>query len=200
MRTPVIRLAVTLSVVGVASTLSLSAQTRPAEPGVILPSAQQTAAAGTEVRRLTADEAVRLAAENNLGIQVARFDPQIQNLSIVEARAAWNPTLTSSMQQNSNTSPPNSFLSGAQGSLNTDQFSMTTEVQQSLPWGGGVYGVGFDSARSTSNNFFTNFNPQLRSSLSVNFTQPILRGFKIDSTRHRLKPGRKTGETEEVAR
>src|SRR5687767_2034830 len=121
-----------------------------------------------EVRRLTADEAVRLAAENNLGIQIARFDPQIQNLSIIQAQAAWNPTLTSSMQQNSNTSPPNSFLSGAQGSLNTDQFSMTTEVQQALPWGGN-YAVGWDTARSTSNNFFTNFNPQLRSSLSVNF-------------------------------
>ena len=194
MRTPVIRLVAVTLFVGLASTPSVSAQAQPPAPGVLLPSAQQTAAAGTQVRRLTADEAVRLAAENNLGIQIARFDPQIQNLSIIQAQAAWNPTLNSSMQQNSNTQPPNSFLSGAQGSLNTDQFSMTTEVQQALRWGGGNYAVGFDTARSTSNNFFTNFNPQLRSSLSLNFTQPILRGFKIDSTRQQVELGQKNRE------
>jgi HAE1 family hydrophobic/amphiphilic exporter-1 len=199
MRTPVIHLVVcTLAVVGPASTLSVFAQTRLAASGVILPAAQQTAAAGTQVRRLTAEEAVRLAAENNLGIQIARFDPQIENLNIVQAQTAWNPTLTSSLQQNSNTSPPNSFLSGAQGTLDTDQFTMTAEVQQALPWGGGNYAVGWDSARSTSNNFFSNFNPQLRSSLSLTFTQPILRGFKVDNTRQQVELGRKNREIADV--
>jgi HAE1 family hydrophobic/amphiphilic exporter-1 len=199
MRTPVIRpVAVALCVVVYASTSSVSAQTRPVASGVILPAAQQTAAAGTQVRRLTADEAVRLAAENNLGIQISRFDPQIENLGIVQAQAGWTPTLTSSLQQNSNTSPPNSFLSGAQGTLNTDQFSMTTQVQQALPWGGGTYAIGWDSARSTSNNFFSNFNPQLRSSLSMNFSQPILRGFRIDNTRQQVELGRKNREIAEV--
>jgi HAE1 family hydrophobic/amphiphilic exporter-1 len=199
MRTSEIRLvAFTLAVFGLASPLSVSAQTQPAAPGVILPAAQQSAAVGTQVRRLTADEAVRLAAENNLGIQIARFEPQIENLNIVQARTAWTPTFTSSMQQNSNTSPPNSFLSGAQGSLNTDQFSMTTQVQQALPWGGGSYAAGWDSARSTSNNFFSNFNPQLRSSLSLTFTQPILRGFHIDSARQQVALGQKNREIADV--
>jgi HAE1 family hydrophobic/amphiphilic exporter-1 len=197
MRTPVIRLvAFALSVL--ASTLSVSAQTGPAASTVLLSAAQQSAATGTQVRRLTADEAVRLAAENNLGIQIARFDPQIENLNIVQARTAWTPTLTSSMQQNSNTSPPNSFLSGAQGTLNTDQFSMTTQVQQALPWGGGSYAAGWDSARSTSNNFFSNFNPQLRSSLSLTFTQPILRGFTIDNARQQVARGQKNREIADV--
>ena len=201
MRTPDIRLvvAVTLFIVGLGSVKPAVAQTRLTAPGALRPAAQQQgAAAGSQVRRLTADEAVRLAAENNLGIQIARFDPQIENLNIVQARTAWTPTLTSSMQQNSNTSPPNSFLSGAQGTLNTDQFSMTTQVQQALPWGGGSYAAGFDSARSTSNNFFTNFNPQLRSSLSLTFTQPILRGFKIDSPRQQVAVGQKNREIADV--
>src|SRR5688572_32880934 len=122
MRTPVFRLvACTLAVTGLASTTSVSAQTPSSAPGVILPAAQQSAAAGTQVRKLTADEAVRLAAENNLGIQIARFDPQIEDLGIAQTRAAYTPTFNMSVQQNSNTSPPNSFLSGAQTSLNTDQ-------------------------------------------------------------------------------
>jgi HAE1 family hydrophobic/amphiphilic exporter-1 len=187
----------TLCAVGLASTLSVSAQTRlPA--GVILPAAQQTAASGTQVRRLTADEAVRLAAENNLGIQIARFDPQLETLNILQVRTGWTPTLNSSLQQNSNTSPPNSFLSGAQNALNSDQFTMTAEVQQALPWFGASYAAGFDSARSTSNNFFSNFNPQLRSSLSFTYTQPLLRGFRIDSTRQQLQIGQKNREIADV--
>jgi outer membrane protein TolC len=199
MRTSVIApVVITLCAFGFASTVSVSAQTRLPASGVLAPAAQQTAAGGTQVRRLTVDEAVRLGAENNLGIQVARFDPQIEDLNILQTRTAWTPTLTSSLQQNSNTSPPNSFLSGAQGALNSDQFSLSTAVQQLLPWHGASYSVGFDGARSTSNNFFTNFNPQLRSSLSLNFTQPLLRGFKIDSTREQLEVGKKNREIADV--
>ena len=193
---------VALCVAGFASPVSVSAQAR-VRGGLVLPeaaqqAAQQAAASGEQVRRLTLEEAVRLAAENNLGIQIARFDPQLEDLNILGARASYVPTLTSSAQQNSNTSPPNSFLSGAQGTLNTDQFSMTTEVQQLLPWGG-RYGAGFDGARSTSNNFFSNFNPQLRSSLSFNVTQPILRGFRIDNVRQQIQIGQKNREIADVA-
>jgi HAE1 family hydrophobic/amphiphilic exporter-1 len=191
----------TLCVAGLAASSSVFAQVRLAAAGGggLTPTAvQQAAARGPQVRRLTADEAVRLAAENNLGIQIARFDPQIESLNGVSARTAWTPTLTSSMQQNSNTSPPNSFLSGAQGALNSDRFSMTTEVQQQLPWFGASYAAGFDSARSTSNNFFSNFNPQLQSSLSFNYTQPILRGFKIDNAREQVQLSRKNLEIADV--
>jgi HAE1 family hydrophobic/amphiphilic exporter-1 len=201
MRTSVIRpVAISLCVAGLALSSSVFAQGRLSADGVLLPAAMRQAAAagGTEVRRLTADEAVRLAAENNLGIQIARFDPQIENLNVIQARTGWTPTLTSSVQQNSNTSPPNSFLSGAQGALNSDQFTMSTQVQQQLPWFGGSYAAGFDSARSTTNNFFSNFNPQLRSSLSFNYTQPLLRGFKIDNTREQLQLSLKNREIADV--
>ena len=44
----------------------------------------------TQVRRLTVDDAVRIALDNNLGIQVARIDPLIQDVAVAEARAAWD--------------------------------------------------------------------------------------------------------------
>jgi HAE1 family hydrophobic/amphiphilic exporter-1 len=201
MRTFLIRpVVMSLCLAGLAPSTSVFAQGRLAAAGRgVLPAAvQQAAAGGTQVRRLTADEAVRLAAENNLGIQIARFDPQIESLNGVQAVRAYKPTLTSSVQQNSNTSPPNSFLSGAQNALNSDQFSMTSEVQQQLRWFGASYSAGFDSARSTSNNFFSNFNPQLQSSISLNYTQPILRGFKIDNTRQQIQVSQKNLEIADV--
>src|SRR6185436_5382353 len=202
MRTFVLRpVVMTLCVAGLAPSSSVFAQGRLAAAGgrVLAPAAvQQAAASGTQVRRLSADEAVRLAAENNLGIQIARFDPQIESLNVLQARRAWVPTLSSSLQQNSNTSPPNSFLSGAQGALNSDQFTMTTEVQQQLPWFGGNYAAGIDGARSTSNNIFSNFNPQLRSSISFNYSQPLLRGLKIDNARQQLQLSQKNREIADV--
>src|SRR5688572_28686807 len=55
---------------GHVSLLAAALQTAPA----------QQPADGRPVRRLTADEAVKLAIENNLGIQISRLDPQIEDL------------------------------------------------------------------------------------------------------------------------
>src|SRR5688572_19910826 len=114
---------------------SVSAQSGRIPEGVQV-APQQAAATTAQVRRLTAEEAVRQAAENNLGIQIARYDPQIEDLNVAEARTGWTPTFSSALQQNSQASPPNSFLSGAQTTLESDQFSTSSDVQQLLPWGG----------------------------------------------------------------
>src|SRR5688572_7951610 len=65
------------------------------------PAAGQPAADGRPVRRLTADEAVKLAVENNLGIQISRLDPQIEDLNVAAARGAWAPAFNSLFQNNS---------------------------------------------------------------------------------------------------
>src|SRR5688500_17937973 len=79
------------------------------------------AQAPPQVQRLTVNEAVRLALENNLGIQVARANPQIEDLNVAAARGAWAPTFNTTLQSASTDSPSNSFLSGAQGSSISDE-------------------------------------------------------------------------------
>src|SRR5438132_534328 len=44
--------------------------------------AAQAAARELVTIRITAEDAVRLAAENNLGIQIERYNPQIQEVSV----------------------------------------------------------------------------------------------------------------------
>jgi outer membrane protein TolC len=149
-------------------------------------STQQLAASAPQVRRLTSDEAVQLALENNLGIRVARIDPQIEDLNIVGARAGWTPSFTTTFQSNSNDAPNQSFLAGGQGTkTSTDQFLSNIAVTQVLPWGGS-YDVGWDSSRLNSNNSFATFSPQLRSSLALNYTQPLLRNWGIDNVRQQV--------------
>jgi HAE1 family hydrophobic/amphiphilic exporter-1 len=158
----------------------------------------QTPVPVPEVRRLTVDEAVRAALENNLGVQVARIDPAIQDLAVAQANAAWFPTLTTIVQAASTDTPNNSFLSGAQGQ-ETSNKSVDSNVgfNKQMLWGGS-YSIGWDSTRSTTTNIFSNFSPQLRSSLSFNYQQPLLRGFRIDTPRQELLVSRKNREIADV--
>jgi outer membrane protein TolC len=161
-------------------------------------SSQQLAASAPQVRKLTADDAVALALENNLGIRVARVDPQIEDLNIVGARAGWTPSFSSTFQTNSADAPNRNFLAGAQGiKTSTDQFSSNLGVTQTLPWGGN-YEVGWDSARFSSNSLFSTFSPELRSSLVLNYNQPLLRNFGIDNVRQQVLISTKNREISDV--
>ena len=150
------------------------------------------------VRRLTMEEAVRLAVENNLGVRLARFAPQVEDLTLVSAQTAWTPTVTNTFQGSSTNSPNNTFLAGNTGNKTTNgQFLNNFGVQKQMGHGG-IYKVGWDGSRLTTNNSFTTFSPQLRSSLSLNVDQPLVRGFSIDSVRQQVQASLKNREIADV--
>ena len=152
------------------------------------PSPPLAAASGDQVRSLTADDAVRLALDNNLGIQIARFNPQMQDLSVALARSAWVPNFTTVVQGAGTSTPNSGFLSGAttgQNKTTTGRVLSNVGVLQQTPWGGS-YSVGWDSTRSTTSNVFSSFSPQLQSSLSIDIRQPLLRNFSIDNLRQQV--------------
>ena len=120
------------------------------------------------VRKISIDDAVRLALEQNLDIQVDRLNPQISDLDIAQARAAWTPEVSATLATIGSDSPVNSFLVAAEGGATktTDRrFSTGLGYSQLFPWGGNA-SLAWDSLRSTSNSLFTNFNPTLRSNLA----------------------------------
>src|SRR5687767_7670461 len=83
-----------------------------AQNGQTVPNPQVPTTPPPAVRRLTIEEAVKLSLENNLGVQVARIDPQVQDYTVAQARANWAPTLTSNVATNSNTQVSSSVLAG----------------------------------------------------------------------------------------
>ena len=157
-------------------------------------------APGDQMRRLTIDEAVRLALENNLGVQIARINPQLQDLAVALARSAWVPTFNTTVQGSSAATPNNSFLSGATTGLDkttAGRLASNVGLLQQTPWGGS-YSVGWDSTRSTTTNIFSNFSPQLQSSLSLNIRQPLLRNFGMDNLRQQVILSEKNREISDV--
>jgi outer membrane protein TolC len=173
------------------------AQTAPAPTaagisGVTLPAQPQG-----PVRRLTSDEAVLMALERNVNLQVDRIDPQVSDLAISVASSTWTPAFFSNVQTRSQTNPPTDIFSGA-ATVTNENLTSQVGVQQLLPWGGASYTAAWNSGRFTTNNIFSSFNPQLNSTMSFNFTQPLMRNFKIDGTRQQVMISKKNREISDV--
>jgi len=149
------------------------------------------------VRRLSIEEAVALALEQNINLQVDRIDPQVSDLAISVARSGWTPTFFSNVQTRSQTNPTTDIF-GVAVSLTNDNLTSQAGVQQQVPWGGGNYSLFWNNGRSTTSNIFSTFNPQLSSALGFNLTQPLLRNFKIDATRQQVLVSRKNREISDV--
>jgi len=159
--------------------------------------AAPTQAPAATTHRLTVDDAVAMALESNLSIKAERLSPQIQDYSVVQARASWAPVVFTGFRKLSDATPPNSFLAGSAATITNSSFGNTTGVQQQLPWGGGNYDVRWSGSRSETTSF-TNFNPQISSSFDVTFTQPLLANFGIDSVRRQVWTSQNLREISDV--
>src|SRR5688572_1764564 len=169
-----------------------------------LASSLQAAAAQTvaqpvseSVRRLSIDDAVKLALEQNLGIRIQRIDPQIQDIGIAQARAFWAPNLATNLSRNSQTQQPTSSLAGGATNILNSNFSTAVGVDQVLPWGG-QYSATWNSNRFTTTSFFNSFSPQLNSNLNLQYSQPLLRNFEIDQIRQQVANSRKSRELSDI--
>ncbi len=135
---------------------------------------------------LTLDEAVARALERNLDLAVQRLNPQVFDLNLAQQLAAYRPTFDSNFSNNSRTNPSQTQLDGGL-SVVSDTMTLNSGVSQEVGWGGGRYQVNFNNNRSESTNFFTSFNPSYRSSVQASYTQPLLRGFRIDPIRQGIQ-------------
>lgn len=166
--------------------------------GAAAQGAASAAAQAGPVRRLSLEDAVATALEQNLDLQVQRINPQLQDLTVVQVRAAYAPNFTTAVNLLGQTQPPASFLSGGTTKITNNRSSFDFGMAAQTPWRGGSYQVGWTNGRTTSNNIFTNFNPQLVTSMSLSYTQPLARNFVIDGTRQQLLVSRKNREISEV--
>ena len=169
---------------GVLAGLVLMPSSASAQP-VSLQSTPTTQSSSAETLRLTKEEVVRLAIENNANLAASRYDPVISAERVAAARSAFAPSLSSALLKNSQSTPSTNLFSG-DSALQTDYWSGQAGIGQLLPWGGGNYSVSFNSARTTTTNPLTTFTPSLTSSFQALFTQPLLRDFKTDPSRAQL--------------
>ena len=150
------------------------------------------------VRRLSVEEAVTLALEQNLDLRVERINPLIQDTVVAEARSVYAPTLSTTVVGDDRDSPAANIFAGGEVRV-TDRFLQdSVDVVQQVPLMGGQYSAQWNGTRTSTTNIFSTFNPVLRSNLSLSYTQPLLRNFGIDGFRQQIAVTRANRDLSEI--
>src|SRR5215208_2526001 len=143
-------------------------------------------------RPLSLREALSMALENNKDIEVARENVRIAEFDLLGAKGVYDPRLSTTAFYERAENPISSFLSGGQnGSTIQSDYTGTARLEGQSPFLGGNYRLDFSSVRLTTNNQFTALNPQYPTALTFSYTQPLLRGLKIDNSRRLIEIARK---------
>jgi outer membrane protein len=147
---------------------------------------------------LSLQDAISLALENNLAIDVERYTPWLDEVSLLRAKSGMNglvpfdPTVTSSLNIQDSVTPLNNPLfagviptattvATAQTPVPYIQHIGNVNLQYNQYFSTGTqFQAGITNNRTSTNfGFFNLYNPFLQSALTVTITQPLLRGFGI---------------------
>src|ERR1700704_4493487 len=150
-----------------------------------------------ETLQLTLAEAVQRAVEHNPDLAIVRLGTEVEAARVGESRGAFQPVFSTLLGRSSNVTPPSNILLGDRGVDAKDWFS-STGVRQRLPWGAGTWSVSWDTARTTTNNPFTSFDPSLQSGVQIAFSQPLLKDRRIDAARQQYIIAKRNQESSEL--
>ena len=153
---------------------------------------------GTRVD-LSIEEAVARAREKNIDIGVARITPRLTDFTIAGLEANYRLNLTSAANNVRNTALPSQTTQGIATATTTTTQNWSAGFAQNLYRGGGNYSVGWTNSRQNSPSTTNLRNPQLRSNLTLQAVQPLMRGFRIDATRAALRTNRISQQNDEIA-
>jgi outer membrane protein len=143
-------------------------------------------------KELTLEDALAMALANNKDIDSSRIDRDKAVNSVSGAKGSFDPRIGGTTSFQKNVTPVASSLGGSASGAVTGRNSLADpQFSGSLPWLGTSYQLDFSSSRTTTNNSFTQLNPQYPTSLNFSFTQPLWRNLRYDDNRHRLEVAKK---------
>jgi outer membrane protein len=137
------------------------------------------------LREIRMEEAVSLALEKNLDIQVAKLEPQSVDFLVAGFKNTYLPVLSSTVGQRENFQLPTRTLTGGTR-VNQGTLTYNASISQTVSKFGGNYSVAWTNTKVNSSDLLANYNPLFTSGLLASYTQPLLRGFKLDNVRQQL--------------
>jgi outer membrane protein len=147
------------------------------EAAEVLPRAELKIESTLPARRVTLDEALALSVKNNLGVEVARYEPQISEQDMEGAWGAYDPVLSANIGYEL-TESPNTFLQVLTASDKIQQRKIAggTALNTLLPYVGASVGVEVETGRTRSDSGAQALLPQYDSSVFLTAKIPLLKG------------------------
>ena len=201
-------LSAALVVAGLSPAMAQAPAAAPAMPAGQTPvapvaSAQPTAPFRTPGPRvdLSLEESVARARDKNIDIAVARITPRLSDFSIAALEANYAYNLTSTAQGSRVEQPATNATQGV--AAGTNQLTTTTlwnaGIAKNMFRGGGNFTVTFNNNRRAQSSANAFRNPTFNSTFGFTYVQPLLRGFKIDSTRASLQTTQISQQNDEIS-
>jgi len=143
-------------------------------------------------KELTLQDALAMALANNKDIDGSRIDRDKALNNVSGAKGYFDPRIGGTTSFQKNVTPVASTLGGsATGAVTSRNSLADPQLSGSLPWFGTSYQLDLSSSRTSTNNSFTQLNPQYPTSLNFSFTQPLWRNLRYDDNRRRLEAAKK---------
>lgn len=125
---------------------------------------------------LSLQEAIAMAIENNLDVDIVRYDPPIADLDATAARGAYDPNLYGNFDYASTETPIASALqSGSR--LVERQVSGAAGFRGLIPKLGWSYDLGYTGNRLQTTSSVSSLSPEYRTGVKGSLTMPVLKGF-----------------------
>ncbi len=151
--------------------------------------ASAPSASAPKILRLSLTEAIQLALQNNLDVEVQRFEPLIAGEQETEAWGVYDPELFSEFGYLDFDEPTSFTLQGLPVSSG-DSYEGFGGLRGLLPYFGSQYDFRFNGERTTTNLPVQSFSPEYRSAFSLTLTQPLLKGLIWNEAWTRVKTQR----------
>lgn len=137
---------------------------------------------------LSLQEAVRMALENNLQIEIEGYTEEINKELMYGSKGFYDPIFNFAVGWNSSERPTTSVLDAGSSVRTTisKRWNYNSSLSQNIRGGGNV-GLQFNTNSQSTNSSFSYINPSYNSTLNLNFTQPLWRGFRHTTPDRQMK-------------
>ncbi|MGB8952330.1 MAG: TolC family protein [Candidatus Aminicenantales bacterium] len=135
-------------------------------------------------KSLSLEDCFVSAMQNNLKIAAEVLNPELADLSVLRANEKFMPTLSFTYSNEETNSASYSWIDAA-GQVNSASRDYEVSLSQYIPTGGTLTTF-LSSYRTETNRSFQTINPRYGSTLSFNFTQPLLRNFGFKTSRKEI--------------
>jgi len=144
---------------------------------------------GAPELRLSLREAVTVALQHNINLEVSRLSLAGSQQGFLAASGIFDPVVRLDFNESSSTTRATNQLIGADVNV-AKRRQLNLGLTQLLP-PGTTLSVAWNNARSETNSQFYFINPAYDSSLGFTVTQPLLRGFGSDVNRTSIEVARR---------
>jgi outer membrane protein len=148
---------------------------------------------------LSIEDAVARAREKNIDIGVARITPRLTDFTLAGLEANYHVNLTAATNEQRTNRLPTNTTQGISSITPTTTTGWSSGFSKNMFRGGGNWNVAFTNTRQNSPATNNIRNPTYNSGISGFYVQPLLRGFKTDSTRVSLQTSRISQSNDEIS-